>query len=86
MLWPAWVVILLLAVAGATAVPAVWHADHGPDQDCAVCKLGHEPVADLADDSQTAPLEPSADLPELLARWAVVVASSPVPARGPPSA
>ena len=85
-LWPVRVVMLLVAVAGATAVPAVWHVAHDVDLDCAVCKLGHEPLADLADDSRAAPPETVAGLPDMLARWVVVVGVSPVPARGPPSA
>lgn len=85
-LWRAWLVILLVAVSGATAIPAIWHVDHGPDQDCAVCKLGHEPVADLADGSQTTPPETAVGIPDILARWVVVATISPAPARGPPPA
>jgi hypothetical protein len=76
----------MLLVAVATTVPAVWHVAHDADQDCAVCKLGHEPLADLVDDARAAPPETVAGLPDILARWVVVVAVSPVPARGPPSA
>ena len=84
MLWRAWVVALIVGVAGSTAVSAVWHVGHDADQDCTVCKLRQEPLADLADDTRLAPPEAAEPSRDTLAPWVLTVATSPVPARGPP--
>ena len=84
--WRACVVAFVVAVASATAVVGVWHVDHDADPQCAVCKLGHEPLADLAADTPGAPPETAAGVPSMLARWVLAVTTAPVPARGPPLA
>ena len=80
------VVALVVAVACSTAIAGVWHVDHDADQHCAVCKLGHEPLADLAADTQIEPPETTAAMPNTLARWVLALTTVPVPARGPPLA
>jgi len=84
--WRARVVALVVAVACSTAIAGVWHVDHDADQHCAVCKLGHEPLADLAADAQIARTVTAAPMPSRLARRILALATPPVPARGPPLA
>ncbi len=73
-----------MAVVSVTAVSATWHAGHEVDPDCAVCKLRHQPLADLAD---TVRVEQQF-VPERIAAasdiWIPADTSSAVPARGPP--
>ena len=45
--WRAWIVILAVALVGAASVATVWHGDHARDQDCAVCQLRQQPVAEV---------------------------------------
>jgi len=82
--WRASFVALLVAVLSVTAVSAAWHAGHEAEPDCAVCKLRHQPLADLAGDIQVARL----DAPErvVVAGLDELPADTPsaVPARGPP--
>ena len=80
-----WFVWLVIAVVGATAVSAAWHTEHDADPNCVVCKLKHEPAAELAGDLQVGP----ADAPEPATRvsdtvWIPVDAYAHVPARAPP--
>lgn len=48
---------LAVALIAATAVPTVVHAAHDADQDCAVCQLRNQPLADLSDKLQVRPTE-----------------------------
>ena len=43
--WRTGIVVLAIALVGATSATAVWHEEHAGDQDCAVCQLRHEPAA-----------------------------------------
>lgn len=75
---------MLVAVISATALAAVWHVDHDAEQHCAICKLGHEPLADLAADTPVAPPEPVGTAPHTATQRLLAAATAPAPARGPP--
>ena len=51
------VVGCVIAVLATTAVSAAWHAEHDADSSCVVCKLRHEPLAELAGDLQVGPVD-----------------------------
>ncbi|MCY4027506.1 MAG: hypothetical protein OXH75_14505 [Acidobacteria bacterium] len=84
--WRAWVVVLTMALAGATVAEVICHEDHAVDQDCAVCQLRHQPAAELSVAPQVgfagvpAPHEPAAD-----GEWIASGHSRRLPARGPPA-
>ena len=40
-----------------TAAPTVFHSEHGADQDCTVCKLRNQLLADLSGELQVRPTE-----------------------------
>jgi hypothetical protein len=82
----AWVAALIVAIASSTAVSAVPHVGHDADQDCAVCKLGQGPLADLPDDARLPRPEAAAAAGDTLTPWVLATATSPVPPRGPPLA
>lgn len=46
--WSAWIVVLVLAVAGAAAAEVFCHEEHAVDEHCAVCQVPHQPAADLS--------------------------------------
>ena len=84
--WRAWCVVLALLLAGATAVAAICHEEHAPDQDCAVCQLRHQPAAELSGSPQIG----LADVPEPLVQavdrgWIASGHSRRLPARAPPA-
>ena len=75
----------VVAVVGATAVSAAWHAEHDADQNCVVCKLRHQPVTDLSGAIHVGPIAtparligPSGD------QWSPADTDAQVPARAPP--
>lgn len=80
-----WISALAVALIALAAVPTAVHAEHGADQDCAVCKLGNQPLSALSGEFQVHPTE----APEALAQ-APRVTSVPwyhgaqIPARAPP--
>ena len=43
--WRGWVMILVLAGITTIAVPFLCYAEHGVDEDCAVCPLRTQPFA-----------------------------------------
>lgn len=45
--WRTWVVMLTVALIGATSAAFIWHGEHRADHDCVVCQLRHHTVADL---------------------------------------
>ena len=61
--WSAWIVVLMMAVAGGAAAEVFCHEEHAADQHCAVCQLRHQPAAELSGSLQigfaevTEPLE-----------------------------
>ena len=38
------VALFAIVLICAAYVPLAWHHDHTADQDCTVCKLGHQPL------------------------------------------
>ena len=82
----AWIVVLVMAVAGAAAAEVFCHEEHAADQHCAVCQLRHQPAAALSDSLQiefadvAEPLEQAAD-----GEWIASGHSRLLPARGPPA-
>lgn len=80
-----WVVVLAVVLLGAASTSTVMHADHGVDQDCAICQLRHQPVAALTGTPQIA----SSDSPRQLSQTQTIVSplshrGSRIPARAPP--
>ena len=80
----AWFTALLIAVISTTAVATVWHSGHEPGQGCVVCKLRHQPLADLTDRAEPLILEVSEPLRESVTAWVPIATRSPAPARAPP--
>ena len=82
----AWIVVLVMAVAGAAAAEVFCHEEHAADQHCAVCQLRHQPAAELSNSLQiqfadvAEPLEQAAG-----GEWIVSGHSRRLPARGPPA-
>ena len=84
-MWRVWLVGLVVAVVAATAVAAAWHEEHGADPSCIVCKLTHQPLAEVSGDLQLGP----GDAPEpvtgpSVSPWIAEVLDAHVPARAPP--
>ncbi len=80
-----WIGALAVTLIAVTAVPTAVHAEHGADQDCAVCKLRNQPLAALSGELQVHPTEP----PEALAQAPRVTSilsyhGAQIPARAPP--
>ena len=84
--WRAWIVVLVMAVAGAAAADVFCHEEHAADQHCAVCQLRHQSAAELSNSLQiefadvAEPREQAAD-----GEWIVSGHSRRLPARGPPA-
>ena len=84
--WRAWIVVLVMAVAGAAAAEVFCHEEHAADQQCAVCQLRNQPAAELAGSAQIGfadvaePLEQPAD-----GEWLASGHARSLPARGPPA-
>ncbi len=78
-------VVLLIAVVGATAFSAVWHAEHDSDRRCIVCQLRHHQAVEMTEGLQVKPAE-SADLATRVSTLARMPAGPApcVPARAPP--
>ena len=84
--WRVWIAGLAIVLIGATSGSAMWHGEHGADQDCTVCHLRHQPATSLS----AAPRIGLAGPPEVLTRsfdppWVLSDHGSPVPARAPPA-
>ena len=82
---PLWRVWFVIAVVGATAVSTAWHAEHDTDPSCVVCKLRHQPLAEVFGDLQVGPVdaaEPAAHAP--VTAWIPTDPDAHVPARAPP--
>ena len=84
--WSAWIVVLVMAVAGAAAAEVFCHEEHVTDQHCAVCQLRHQPAAELSGSlpigfaDVAGPLEQAPD-----GEWIASGHSRRLPARGPPA-
>ena len=84
-MWRLWLVGFLIAVVGATAVSAAWHAEHDANPNCVVCKLRHEPLAELAGDLQVGPgAAPERATPLSVTPWIPADPDAHVPTRAPP--
>ena len=80
-----WICVLAVALIAVSVAPTVFHAEHGADQDCAVCNLRNQPIADLSGELQVRPTE----APEALAQAPRVTSvlsyhGARIPARAPP--
>jgi len=84
-IWRVCVVGCIIAVVAATAVSAAWHTEHDADPNCVVCKLRHEPLADLAGDLQVGPFDALEPVTPLCVTTLVLAhLDAQVPARAPP--
>ena len=84
--WRRWIVVLAVALIGATSVSAVAHGPHEADQDCAVCSLRHDAVADLAGVSLPGPVDtPEPGIPAATPLWITADHTPQLPARAPPA-
>ena len=80
-----WIGALAVALLAVTAAPTVFHAEHGVDQDCAVCELKHKPLAELSGELQVRPTE-APEAPTQAPRVTLVHSyhGAQIPARAPP--
>ncbi len=82
----AWIVVLALVLAGATAVAVICHEEHAVDQDCAVCQLRHQPAAELSGSAQVGLAEVPQPLEQAVDRgWIASGHFRRLPARAPPA-
>ena len=56
-MWRVWFIGFVIAMVGTTVVSAAWHAEHDSDPSCIVCKVRHEPLAELSGDLQVGAVE-----------------------------
>lgn len=80
-----WIGAIAVALIAVAAVPIAIHAEHGADQDCAVCNLRNQPLAALSGGLQVHPTDP----PEALAQAPRVTSvfsyhGAQIPVRAPP--
>ena len=80
-----WIGALAVALIAVTAVPTVFHIEHGADQDCEVCEEINESLASLPSELQARPT----DIPQALVRASGVILvlsyrGARTPARAPP--
>ena len=78
--------VLLLACITTIAVPFLCYAEHGVDDNCAVCQLKTESMVAPATYNLTVDAECSGALPEQLYVRRTSRPSSVIPPRGPPRA
>ena len=84
--WRTWIVILVVALIGATSVSTVWHGSHEADQDCAVCSLRHHAVTDLVGALSAGPADTAEfAVPAAPVRRITSDHASQLPARAPPA-
>lgn len=84
--WRVCIAALAIALVGAASAATAWHGDHAGGQDCAVCQLRQQPVAELSGDLDIGPAADAERL-EPLPRggWTVSDRLSRLPARAPPA-
>ena len=84
--WRVWIAALAIALVGAASAATAWHGDHAGDQDCAVCQLRHQPVAELSGDLEIGRADVAERL-EPLPRDGCTASDRPsrLPARAPPA-
>ena len=84
-MWRVYVAGFVIAVVGTTVVSAAWHAEHDAGPNCVVCKLRHEPLADLAGELQVGPGDaPEPTTRQFLTAWVPADPDARVPTRAPP--
>ena len=76
---------LAVALIAVAAAPAVFHMEHGVDQDCTVCAPRNQPLADLSGELQVRPTEVAETLAQT-PRISLVLSyhGARTPARAPP--
>ena len=81
-----WVAVFVMALAVVTAVPTVWHSDHGLDRDCVVCQGRHELAAIFLCSSLIVVVN-GLESRCHAATYGVIVADAnlKIPSRGPPA-
>ena len=80
-----WICVAAVALIAVTAAPTVFHAEHGADQDCTVCKLRNQPLADLSGELQVRPTEAAATLTQTPRITSILpYQGARMPARAPP--
>ena len=83
--WRVWLVGFVIAVVGVTAVSAAWHAEHDAGPSCVVCKLRHQPLAEVSGDLQVRPVdEPEPATPLSVTALVSANPDEQVPIRAPP--
>ena len=84
--WHVRIAVLAVALVGVVSAATAWHRDHAGDQDCAVCQLRHQPVAELSGDLEIGAADVAEPL-EPLPRdgWTTSDQPSRLPARAPPA-
>ena len=84
--WRVWIAALAVALVGAASAATAWHGDHAGDQDCAVCQLRHQPVAELSGDLEIGPAGVAERVePPPRDGWTASDRLSRLPARAPPA-
>ena len=84
--WRTWIVVLALALAGATITAAICHEEHAAGHDCVACPLQQQPAAEPSGSLQigfsdvSAPLEQAGD-----GGWIASGHSRNLSARAPPA-
>ena len=80
-----WMCALAVALIAVTAAPTVFHAKHSADQDCTVCALRNQPLANLSGELQVRPTE-AAETVTQTPRVTPVLSyhGARIPARAPP--
>ena len=84
--WRRWIVVLAVALIGATSISTVWHGPHEADQDCAVCSLRQHAVADLVGAVAAGPdYTPEPGVAAAAPLWTAAGHTPHLPARAPPA-
>ena len=84
--WRVRIAVLAIALVGVASAATAWHGDHAGDQDCAVCQLRHQPVAELSGDLGIGPADAAERLEPLPGDgWTASDQPSRLPARAPPA-
>ena len=84
-MWRVLFVGFVMSVVGATALSGAWHVEHDADPSCVVCKLRHQPLAEVSGDLQVGPVEaPGPATRASVTAWVQADQDAHVPTRAPP--
>ena len=84
--WRVRIAVLAIALVGAASAGTAWHGDHAGGQDCAVCQLRHQPVAELPGALEIGPAYVAERLePPACGAWTAADRYPRLPARAPPA-